>query len=48
MYCSRGDNGSGAEDFWDESAESIRARYEARVKELERERDKALGLKGGA
>ena len=39
MYCSRGDNGSGAEDFWGESAESIRARYEARVKELEHERD---------
>jgi len=35
MYCSRGDNGSGAEDFWGESAESIRARYEARVEELE-------------
>ena len=41
MYCVRGDNGSGAEDFWGESAESIRARYEARVEELERERDEA-------
>ena len=35
MYCSRGDNGSGAEDFWGESAESIRAGYEACVEELE-------------
>ena len=42
MYCVRGDDGPGAEDYWGESAESIRARYEARVEELERKRDEAL------
>ena len=41
MYCLRGDNGSGAEDFWGEFTESIRARYEASVAKLEAERDHA-------